>query len=133
MRTDTDRSDARTATTGVGRTVVCFAAGLAPRLAGIHGNQTSRVNHAPAARAISASQPIQRRRGGAAAVGPGSENKVRAGHSWPAMSGMNWMMAHRLPGCAPGVRLTITPPGEQGDTVGGQGGWGGIYCFALTP
>ena len=67
------------------------------------------------------------------AVGPGSENKVRAGHSWPAMSGMNWMMAHRLPGCAPGVRLTITPPGEQGDTVGGQGGWGGIYCFALTP
>jgi|JI10StandDraft_1071094.scaffolds.fasta_scaffold12432_7 hypothetical protein len=67
------------------------------------------------------------------AVGPGSENKVRAGHSWPAMSGMHWIMAHRLPGCAPGVRLTITPPGEQGNTVGGQGGWGGIYCFALTP
>lgn len=67
------------------------------------------------------------------AVGPGSENKVRAGHSWPAMSGMNWMMAHRLPGCAPGVRLTITPPGQEGNTVGGQGGWGGIYCFALTP
>lgn len=67
------------------------------------------------------------------AVGPGSENKVRAGHSWPAMSGQNWMMAHRLPGCGAGVRLTITPPGEQGDTVGGQGGWGGIYCFALTP
>jgi hypothetical protein len=67
------------------------------------------------------------------AVGPGSENKVRAGHSWPAMSGMNWMMAHRLPGCAAGIRLTITPPGQQGDTVGGQGGWGGLYCFALTP
>lgn len=67
------------------------------------------------------------------AVGPGSENKVRAGHSWPAMSGMNWMMAHRLPGCAAGVRLTITPPGQEGNTVGGQGGWGGIYCFALEP
>lgn len=67
------------------------------------------------------------------AVGPGSENKVRAGHSWPAMSGQSWVMAHRLPGCAPGVRTTITPPGEEGNTVGGQGGWGGIYCFALRP
>ena len=67
------------------------------------------------------------------AVGPGSENKVRAGHSWPAMSGMNWMMAHRLPGCAAGIRLTTTPPGQEGNTVGGQGGWGGLYCFALTP
>jgi len=65
------------------------------------------------------------------AVGPGSENRVRAGHSWPAMSGMHWITAHRLPGCGPGVRTTITPPGEQGNTVGGQGGWGGIYCFAL--
>lgn len=67
------------------------------------------------------------------AVGPGSESKVRCGHSWPAMSGMHWIQAHRLPGCAPGVRTTITPPGQEGNTVGGQGGWGGIYCFALTP
>lgn len=67
------------------------------------------------------------------AVGPGSENRVRCGHAWPAMSGQSWMFAHRLPGCAPGVRTTFTPPGEEGDTVGGQGGWGGIYCFALEP
>jgi len=67
------------------------------------------------------------------AVGPGSENRVRCGHAWPAMSGQSWIVAHRLPGCAPGVRTTFTPPGEEGDTVGGQGGWGGIYCFALTP
>jgi len=67
------------------------------------------------------------------AVGPGSENRVRAGHAWPAMSGQSWVMAHRVPGCAPGVRTTITPPGEEGNTVGGQGGWGGIYCFALAP
>jgi hypothetical protein len=67
------------------------------------------------------------------AVGPGSENRVRCGHSWPAMSGMHWIRAHRLPGCAPGVRTTFTPPGQEGNTVGGQGGWGGIYCFALTP
>jgi hypothetical protein len=67
------------------------------------------------------------------AVGPGSVNMVRCGHSWPAMSGQHWIRAHRVPGCAPGVRTTFTPPGEEGDTVGGQGGWGGIYCFALTP
>lgn len=69
----------------------------------------------------------------ARAVGPGSENRVRCGHAWPAPSGQGWIVAHRLPGCAPGVRTTFTPPGEEGDTVDGQGGWGGIYCFALTP
>jgi hypothetical protein len=67
------------------------------------------------------------------AVGPGSEMRVRCGHSWPAGSGRHWIRAHPVPGCAPGVRLTFTPPGEEGDTVGGQGGWGGIYCFALAP
>lgn len=67
------------------------------------------------------------------AVGPGSENKVRCGHAWPAMSGMHWIQAHRLPGCGAGTRTTFTPPGQEGNTVGGQGGWGGIYCFALTP
>lgn len=67
------------------------------------------------------------------AVGPGSENKVRCGHAWPAQSGQHWIRAHQLPGCAPGVNTEFTPPGEEGDSVGGQGGWGGIYCFALTP
>ncbi len=67
------------------------------------------------------------------AVGPGSEGRVRCGHAWPAGSGQHWITAHRLPGCAPGVRTTFTPPGQKGNTVGGQGGWGGLYCFALTP
>ncbi len=66
------------------------------------------------------------------AVGPGSENRVRLGHSWPAQSGTNWIRAHRARGCAPGVNLTQNGPGV-GDTVGAGGGWGGIYCFALEP
>ncbi len=66
------------------------------------------------------------------AVGPGSASAVRCGHSWPAGSGANWIRAHQVRGCAPGVNLEQTGPGE-GDTVGAGGGWGGIYCFALTP
>jgi hypothetical protein len=66
------------------------------------------------------------------AVGPGSTNLVRCGHSWPAQSGMNWITAHRLRGCAPGVNLVQNGPGT-GDTVGAGGGWGAIYCFALEP
>jgi hypothetical protein len=66
------------------------------------------------------------------AIGPGSENQVRCGHSWPAMSGTNWITAHRVRGCAPGVNLIQNGPGT-GDTVGAGGGWGGIYCFALEP
>ncbi len=66
------------------------------------------------------------------AVGPGSENQVRCGHSWPAQSGTHWITAHRVRGCAAGVNLVQNGPGV-GDTVGAGGGWGGIYCFALQP
>jgi hypothetical protein len=66
------------------------------------------------------------------AVGPGSEKMARCGHSWPAMSGQHWIRAHRLPGCSPGVNIMQTGMGE-GDCVGCGGGWGAIYCFALTP
>ncbi len=52
--------------------------------------------------------------------------------SWPAMSGQSWVMAHPMRGCAPGVNLVQNGPGE-GDCVGCSGGYGGIYCFALTP
>jgi hypothetical protein len=82
---------------------------------------------------LESSDPVSTCGDWTSAVGPGSENRVRCGHAWPAGSGQSWIVAHRLPGCAPGVRTTFTPPGEEGDTVGGQGGWGGIYCFALTP
>ena len=66
------------------------------------------------------------------AVGPGSEEEVRCGHSWPAMSGQHWIAAHRMRGCSPGVNLMQNGPGE-GDCVGCGGGWGAIYCFALEP
>lgn len=63
-------------------------------------------------------------------VGPGSEECVMCGHSWPAMSGAHWMASHPLRGCSPGVNLEQTGPGE-GDCVGCGGGWGAIYCFAV--
>jgi hypothetical protein len=64
--------------------------------------------------------------------GAGTQNAVRCGHSWPALSGNNWIRAHQLRGCSPGVNLVQNGPGT-GTSVGAGGGWGGIYCFALTP
>jgi hypothetical protein len=67
------------------------------------------------------------------AIGPGSEQRVRAGHSWPSQqSGVGWIEAHFLRGCAPGVNLEQNG-GGVGDCVGCSGGYGAIYCFALTP
>jgi len=46
----------------------------------------------------------------------------------------NWMSSLDESGCAPGINLL-----EQGGplpgavTVGSGGGYGGFYCFALTP
>jgi hypothetical protein len=54
------------------------------------------------------------------------------GHSWPAYSGMSWIRAHRAPGCAPSVALAQSGMGS-GDGIGNSGGYGAIYCFALTP
>ncbi len=62
----------------------------------------------------------------------GSPNVVRLGHSWPATSGQHWIRAHTARGCSPGVNLTQNGPGT-GTAIGAGGGWGGIYCFALTP
>jgi hypothetical protein len=45
----------------------------------------------------------------------------------------NWMSALDEAGCAPGVNLIQNGgPGNDG-TVGSGGGYGGFYCFALTP
>ena len=53
------------------------------------------------------------------------------GHSWPAQSGQHWINAHGAPGCAPSV---VTGEGSfGGGGVGDMGGYGAIYCFALTP
>jgi len=49
-------------------------------------------------------------------------------------SGNNWMSALDESGCAPGVNLIeMGPPDPNSNTVGSGGGYGGIYCFALTP
>jgi hypothetical protein len=64
----------------------------------------------------------------------GSDGRPRVGHSWPAGSGMNWMSALDEAGCAPGVNLVeMGPPNPANPTVGSGGGYGGFYCFALTP
>jgi hypothetical protein len=78
----------------------------------------------------------------------GETGEPRCGHSWPRSfgnggpgggpgggSGENWMSALDEAGCAPGVWLIEAgPPGENGTlSVGDGGGYGGIYCFALTP
>ena len=71
-----------------------------------------------------------------------TEGKPRVGHSWPrgggggpgGDSGAHWMSSLTESGCAPGVNLI-----EQGGpkpnevTVVSGGGYGGFYCFALTP
>jgi hypothetical protein len=55
------------------------------------------------------------------------------GHSWPSNnSGASWIAAHSVGGCAPSVNLEQTG-GSQGNGIGSGGGYGGIYCFALTP
>lgn len=76
------------------------------------------------------------------AVGP--DGTPRVGHSWPRMGGGggrrggggadNWMSALDEAGCAAGASLIeMGPPDPSMPTVGSGGGYGGIYCFALTP
>lgn len=56
------------------------------------------------------------------------------GHSWPGGPSPHWIAAHTAPGCAPGVNLSQQGGGGRGESsVGAGGGYGGIYCFALTP
>lgn len=66
-----------------------------------------------------------------------SEGKPRVGHSWPrgTTGGINsWMNSLTESGCAPGVSLIeMGPPNPNSNTVGSGGGYGGFYCFALTP
>ena len=68
----------------------------------------------------------------------GSTGKPMCGHAWPrgasTGNGAHWIADHTVPGCAPGVTLTNSGGGGgSGSTVGGAGGYGAIYCFALTP
>ena len=53
----------------------------------------------------------------------------------PSSSSSHWIDAMLESGCAPGVVLvpTPTPPPPGTVSVGSGGGYGGFYCFALTP
>ena len=66
----------------------------------------------------------------------GNEGKPHVGHSWPRGTGnsANWMSALDEAGCAPGVNLVeMGGPIKGQNTVGSGGGYGGFYCFSLTP
>jgi hypothetical protein len=61
-----------------------------------------------------------------------SSGRPRCGVSWPRANLLNWISVLNEGGCAPGA----TPPGANSGpsgTVGALGGYGGFYCFALTP
>lgn len=71
---------------------------------------------------------------------PATEGKPRMGLTFPRMGGpvssasTNWMSALNETGCAPGVNLLPSPPpGPEDVDIGNGGGYGAIYCFALTP
>jgi hypothetical protein len=65
------------------------------------------------------------------------EGCPRVGHSWPALSGENWISVWNEGGCAPGgVLVSDGPSGDGPDgtrRVGSAGGYGGWYCFAVRP
>ncbi len=84
------------------------------------------------------------------------EGRPRVGHSWPRAggqggprdgggagrdggfvspgSGAHWMDSLTESGCAPGVNLIeMGGPLAGAVTVGSGGGYGGFYCFSLTP
>jgi hypothetical protein len=49
------------------------------------------------------------------------------GHTWPAMSGQGWLYSHQAGGCQANINLEDNF--ESG--VGGHGGYGAWYCFAI--
>jgi hypothetical protein len=72
----------------------------------------------------------------------GSDGKPHVGHSWPrrigpgfpSSSAESWISVLDEAGCAPGVSLIeMGGPDPKNPTVGSGGGYGGIYCFALSP
>lgn len=60
----------------------------------------------------------------------------RVGHTWPTRTGNedNWISQLNEAGCAPGINLVQNGAGDQSaGTVGAGGGYGAIYCFAISP
>ncbi len=87
----------------------------------------------------------------------GSAGKPRVGHSWPRMPSStntctgggfpgggtggagggcygHWMSSLDEAGCAAGINLMeMGGPNPNNPTVGSGGGYGGFFCFAMTP
>ncbi|MFC1584601.1 carboxypeptidase-like regulatory domain-containing protein [Fibrobacterota bacterium] len=70
--------------------------------------------------------------------------RPRYGFSWPrrgfpkaaqgGMNGSHWISGGDAPGCAAGIELVQSGPAPPGSVIiGGGGGYGGFYCFALNP
>lgn len=58
--------------------------------------------------------------------------RPRVGHAWPATNIGHWISAHDASGCLPGISLDAAGSGATG-SVGAMGGYGAIYCLALSP
>jgi hypothetical protein len=60
--------------------------------------------------------------------------RPRFGYSWPAPGRTHWLSGEYEAGCGAGVVLeAIGPTDPSNPIVGSGGGYGGFYCFALTP
>jgi hypothetical protein len=71
-----------------------------------------------------------------------TNGKPSSGFAWPrggmvGSSGSNWITTWDAPGCAAGIEIVNgggpTQQASQGRWIGGGGGYGGFYCFALNP
>lgn len=63
---------------------------------------------------------------------PTGNRPIMSGHSWSRVGRQEWIQEHNVPGCAPGVNLRDNTV-MAGNCVGCNGGYGGIYCFSLSP
>jgi hypothetical protein len=60
--------------------------------------------------------------------------KPHVGYTFPRGSTNNWISIMDEPGCLAGGTITQTGGADPNDpSVGSSGGYGGFYCFALTP
>jgi hypothetical protein len=63
-----------------------------------------------------------------------SSGRPRIGFSWPAGGRQHWISGQDEGGCGAGVDLDGGGGSDPSNPiVGSGGGYGGIYCFALTP
>jgi hypothetical protein len=61
-------------------------------------------------------------------------SKIDGGFSGFFQGLNHWASSLDEAGCAPGVNIVeMGPPDTRNPTVGSGGGYGGFYCFALTP